>query len=124
MEKRRFLHAKERAFGVREFFFLFLFIFEEKVYLFICLNKTGNGGKFGGTELLFSMFFFLLMAMITTSYLFFLFVMVSKLNDLPTNLCCNSETCLPTNKRLIWIYLSALTKVLLFGPGFGTLLYN
>lgn len=64
--------------------------------------------------------------MITTSYLFFffLFVMVSKLNDLPTNLCCNSETCLPTNKWLIWIYLSALTKVLLFGPGSGTLLYN
>lgn len=39
--------------------------------------------------------------------------MVPKLNDLPTNLCCNSENCLPTNKWSIWICLSALTKVLL-----------
>lgn len=32
------------------------------------------------------------------------FCMVSKLNDLITNICCNSETCLPTNKSLIKIY--------------------
>lgn len=39
----------------------------------------------------------LLLAVVMASYLF-LFVMVSGVNDLKTNICCNSETCLPTNK--------------------------
>ncbi len=70
--------------------------------------------KFSGTDR------FLLLAMIMASYLF-LFVMVSKLNDLITDICCNSETCLPTNKLLIKIYHVAMTKVLVFCLGFGTL---
>lgn len=69
--------------------------------------------------------FFLLelLAMILGSYLF-LFVMASKLNDLITSICCNSETCLPTNKLLIKIYHLAMTKVLLFCLDLGTLLYG
>lgn len=38
------------------------------------------------------------------------FCMGSKLNDLITNICCNSETCLPTNKLLSKIYHLGMTK--------------
>lgn len=75
-----------------------------------------DGSKFSGTDT------FLLLAMIMASYLF-LFVAVSKLNDLMTNICCNSETCLPTNKLLIKIYHLAMTKVLVFCLGLGTFLW-
>lgn len=57
-------------------------------------------------------------------FFFFFFVLVSELNDLITNICCNSETCLPTNKLLIKIYHVAMTKVLVFCLSPGTLLYG
>lgn len=45
------------------------------------------------------------------AFYLFIFVWVSKLNDLITNICCNSETCLPTNKLLIKIYHVVIAKV-------------
>lgn len=88
---------------VFSFFFL-----KEKIYLFICLlnsNEMEDETKFSGTDK------FLLSAMIMAFYLF-LFVTVSKLNDFITNSCCNSETCLPTNKLLTKIHHLAMTKLL------------
>jgi len=88
---------------VFSFFFL-----KEKIYLFICLlnsNEMEDETKFSGTDT------FLLSAMIMAFYLF-LFVTVSKLNDFITNSCCNSETCLPTNKLLTKIHHLAMTKLL------------
>lgn len=87
---------------VFSFFFL-----KEKIYLFICLlnsNEMEDETKFSGTDK------FLLSAMIMAFYLF-LFVTVSKLNDFITNSCCNSETCLPTNKLLTKIHHLAMTKL-------------
>ena len=75
-----------------------------------------NGSELSGTKK------FLLLAMIIVSYLFF-FVSVSKMNDLITDICCNSETCLPTNKLLITIYHIAMTDVLVCCLGLGTFLY-
>lgn len=117
-EKMVVLLIKERAFGVRKTGSVFLFSSSrgKSIYLFVQINgnKTEDGSKFSGTDK------FLLLAMIMASYLF-LFVMVSKLNDLITSICCNSETCLPTNKLLIKIHHLATTKVLVFCLGLGTL---
>lgn len=120
MQKKRWLFyllKKELlAWEKLEVFFFFSSSRRKSIYLFVQINgnKTEDGSKFSGTDK------FLLLAMIMASYLF-LFVMVSKLNDLITNICCNSETCLPTNKLLIKIHHLATTKVLVFCLGLGTL---
>lgn len=100
--------------------FLFSSSRRNYIYLFVWINghKTEDGSKFSGTDR------FLLLAMIMASYLF-LFVTVIQLNDLVTNICCNSETCLPTNKLLIEIYHLAMTNVLVvLSRSWNTFLWN